>query len=49
MKVRSIRIYKYLYDRIKIMAMYHRVSINTMMIELMEIGILEKQKMIDKK
>ena len=41
---RTFRVNNYLYDQIKVMAKFYNMSINQLMIELIEIGLLERQK-----
>ena len=41
---RTFRINDYLYSKLKIMAKYYNMSINQLMIELIQIGYLEKEK-----
>lgn len=43
MITRSIRIDEYTYEKLKAMAKFYRVSINTLMIELIQIGYLTKE------
>lgn len=42
---RSIRVNDYLYAKLKLMAKYYNMSINQLMIELIEIGFLERGKL----
>ena len=44
MIVRTIRIDKYTYNKLKNMAEFYHISINSLMIELMQIGYLIKEK-----
>ena len=41
---RSFRVNDYLYSKLKLMAKYYNMSINQLMIELIEIGYLEREK-----
>lgn len=41
---RSFRINDYLYSKLKLMAKYYNMSINQLMIELIQIGYLEREK-----
>lgn len=41
---RTFRINDYLYSKLKLMAKYYNMSINQLMIELIQIGYLEKEK-----
>lgn len=44
MITRTIRIDEYTYSKLKIMASYYRVSINCLMVELIQLGYLLKEK-----
>lgn len=41
---RSFRCNDYLYSKLRIMAKHYNMSINQLIIELIEIGILEREK-----
>ena len=41
---RTFRINDYLYSKLKLMAKHYNMSINQLMIELIQIGYLEKEK-----
>lgn len=41
---RTFRINNYLYSKLKIMAKFYNMSINQLMIELIEIGYIEREK-----
>lgn len=41
---RSFRINNYLYSKLKLMVKYYNMSINQLMIELIQIGYLEREK-----
>lgn len=41
---RTIRVNDYLYSKLRVMAKFYNMSINQLMIELMEIGYLEREK-----
>ncbi|MBQ8892038.1 MAG: hypothetical protein IKF19_01000 [Bacilli bacterium] len=44
MITRSIRIDEYTYDKLKAMAKFYHISINELMIELIQIGFLTKEE-----
>ncbi len=41
---RTFRCNNYLYSKLKVMAKFYNMSINQLMIELIEIGFLEREK-----
>ena len=41
---RTFRINNYLYSKLRIMAKFYNMSINQLMIELIEIGYIEREK-----
>lgn len=41
---RTFRVNNYLYSKLKIMAQHYNMSINQLMIELIEIGYIEREK-----
>ena len=41
---RTFRVNNYLYSKLKIMAKFYNMSINQLMIELIEIGYIEREK-----
>lgn len=42
---RTIRVNDYLYSKLKVMSKFYNMSINQLMIELMEIGYIEREKL----
>lgn len=41
---RTIRVNDYLYSKLRVMSKYYNMSINQLMIELMELGYIEREK-----
>lgn len=41
---RTVRIDNYTYDKLKAMARYYHMSVNSLMLELIQIGYIEKEK-----
>ncbi len=41
---RTIRVNDYLYSKLRIMSRFYNMSINQLMIELIEIGFIEREK-----
>ena len=41
---RTIRVNDYLYSKLKVMARFYNMSINQLMIELIELGYIEREK-----
>ncbi len=41
---RTIRVNDYLYSKLRVMSKYYNISINQLMIELMELGYIEREK-----
>ena len=44
MITRTIRIDSYTYDKLKAMSKYYKISINNLLIELIQLGYLVKEK-----